>query len=456
MQRTQMFARLVLIAFLGSTLAPPVIFAQRRTTTATIPPNDAQSASPGPRIAPLPSATPESVGFTAELPVKMDAAMQGLIDKKHLAGIVTLVARKGKVVQHQAYGFQDAEKQVPMRTDTIARIYSMTKPIAGVAMMMLHEEGKWKPSDPIAKHIPEFANLKVFAGEKDGAPLLEAPVHPPTMGELMSHTAGFTYGLFGNTPVDVMYRKNNPLEAPSLQGMIDRLATLPLLYQPGTRWVYSVSVDIQGYLVEKLSGKTFPEFLRTRLFEPLGMVDTGFFVPVEKMPRVAVIYAWNQKEGALAAAPHDAGINQMPGLPSGGGGLYGTAADYFRFAQMLLNGGEYGGKRIIKKATVDMMRTNVLSEQVLNSKSGIGQAQFSPAQGFGYDFAVVLDPDAAKRQVGKGSYWWWGIAGTWFWIDPTNDLIGIGIIQRRGGAPGAANHEDLQRRVVYETLNSGK
>ena len=442
MQRIQMFARLVLIAFLGSTLAPPSLLAQRRTTTAT--------------MAPLPTAAPESVGFAPGLPARMDEAMQGLIDKKHLAGIVTLVARKGKVVQHKAYGFQDAEKQAPMRTDTIARIYSMTKPIAGVAMMMLYEEGKWKPSDPIAKHIPEFANLKVFAGEKDGAPILEDPAYPPTMSELMSHTAGFTYGLFGNTPVDVMYRKNNPLEAPSLQGMIDRLATLPLLYQPGTRWVYSVSVDIQGYLVEKLSGKTFPEFLRMRLFEPLGMIDTGFFVPVEKMPRVAVIYAWDKNTSALAPAPHDPGINQMPGLPSGGGGLYGTAADYFRFAQMLLNGGEYGGKRILKKATVEMIRTNVLSEQVLNSKSGIGQAQFSPAQGFGYDFAVVLDPDAAKRQVGKGSYWWWGIAGTWFWIDPTNDLIGIGIIQRRGGAPGAANHEDLQRRVVYETLTSGK
>ena len=442
MPRMQLVARLVWIAFLGSTLAPPMLHAQRRTPTVT--------------IAPLPTATPESVGFAPDLPSQMDDVMQGLIDKKHLAGIVTLVARKGKVVQHKAYGFQDAEKQLPMRTDTIARIYSMTKPVAGVAMMMLYEEGKWQPSDPIARHIPEFAHLKVFAGEKDGTPILEDPVHPPTMGELMSHTAGFTYGVFGATAVDKMYQVSNPLAAPSLQEFITRVAKLPLLYQPGTKWVYSVGVDIQGYLVEKLSGKTFPEFLRTRLFEPLGMVDTGFFVPAEKMSRVAVIYTWDQKVGALAAAPHDPGINRMPGLPSGGGGLYSTAADYFRFAQMLLNGGEYDGTRILKKATVDMMRTNVLSDQVLNSNSGIGQAGFSPAQGFGYAFAVVLDPEAAKRQVGKGSYWWWGIAGTWFWIDPANDLIGIGIIQRRGGVPGAANHEDLQRRVVYEALSSAK
>ncbi len=299
MMRIRVVSRLVLAALAASTLAPPALHAQR-TQTAT--------------LAPLPQAAPESVGFAPGALGKMDEGMQGLIDQKHLAGIVTLVARKGKVVQHKAYGMQDAEKQTPMRTDTIARIYSMTKPIAGVAMMMLYEEGKWKPSDPIAKHIPQFANLKVFAGEKDGTPILEAPAHPPTMGELMSHTAGFTYGLFGNTPVDKMYQAANPLDAPSLQAFIDSMATLPLLYQPGTRWVYSVSVDIQGYLVEKLSGKTFPEFLRTRLFEPLGMIDTAFFVPAEKMPRVATIYGWNAKTGALAPQPHDAGISQTAGV----------------------------------------------------------------------------------------------------------------------------------------------
>ena len=254
-------------------------------------------------LAPLPTATPESVGFAPGALDKMDAGMQDLVDKKHLAGIVTLVARHGKVVQHKAYGVQSLETGAPMKLDTIARIYSMTKPITGVAMMMLYEEGKWKPSDPIAKHIPEFANLKVYAGEKDGQPILEAPAHPPTMGELMSHSAGFTYGLFGNTPVDMIYRANNPLEAPSLQAMIDRLSTMPLLYQPGTKWVYSVSVDIQGYLVEKLSGKTFPEFLRTRLFEPLGMVDTAFYVPAEKLSRVATIYAYDKaKAGARRRA----------------------------------------------------------------------------------------------------------------------------------------------------------
>ncbi|MDP3719426.1 MAG: serine hydrolase domain-containing protein [Acidobacteriota bacterium] len=440
--RTRLLSSLAAAAIVAAVLAPAAVHTQRRTAVVTVPA--------------LPVAAPEAVGFTTGGLDRMDAGMQDIVDKKQLAGVVTLVARKGKVVQHKSYGYQDLDTQTPMRTDTIARIYSMTKPVTGVAMMMLYEEGKWKPTDPIARHIPEFANLRVYAGEKDGAMMLEAPGHAPTMGELMSHTAGFTYGLFGNSPVDKLYQAANPLGQPNLKAFIDTMATLPLLYQPGTRWVYSVSVDIQGYLVEKLSGQSFPEFLRTRLFNPLGMIDTAFYVPPDKLSRVATLYAYDKATAALAPAPGEMTATSAPGLPSGGGGLYGTAADYFRFAQMLLNGGEFDGRRYLKKDTVDMMRTNVLSDQVLNSQFGIGQAQFSPAQGFGYDFAVVLDPAAAKRQVGKGSYWWWGIAGTWFWIDPANEVVFVGIIQRRGGVPGAANHEDVSRRVIAEALAPGK
>jgi CubicO group peptidase (beta-lactamase class C family) len=346
-----------------------------------------------------------------------------------------------------------------MKLDTIVRIYSMTKPIAGAALMMLYEEGKWQPNDPIAKYIPEFANLKVFAGvDKDGKPILEAPNHPPTMGELMSHNAGFTYGAFGNTPVDKMYTAANPLGAPSLQAFIDKMATLPLLYQPGEKWVYSVGVDIQGYLVEKLSGKPFPQFLQERILDPLGMKDTGFFVPEDKLSRVATIYAWDSNQKALVAQPRDPQISKMPGLPSGGGGLYSTAGDYFRFAQMIANGGELHGLRLLKPSTVAKMRTNVLNDATLNSKSGVGFARsqaasgIQPGLGFGYDFAVITDPVGLKSSVGKGTFWWWGVAGTWFWIDPTNDVVFIGIIQRRGNVPGAVNHEDLSRSITYKAL----
>jgi len=257
---------------------------------------------------------PESVGFSSDTLKELDPAMQGIVDSKHLAGVVTLLARHGKVVQHKAYGVQDIATQTPMKLDTIMRIYSMTKPIAGAAMMMLYEEGRWKPTDPIAKHIPELANLRVYTGvDANGQPILSAPSHAPTMGELMSHNAGFTYGLFGNSPVDKMYQADNPLDAPSLQAFIDKIARLPLLYQPGEKWVYSVSVDIQGYLVEKLSGKTFPDFLRDRIFTPLAMKDTGFFVPEAKLPRVATIYAWDAASKALKGSPHDPGIARCRG-----------------------------------------------------------------------------------------------------------------------------------------------
>jgi CubicO group peptidase (beta-lactamase class C family) len=249
-----------------------------------------------------------------------------------------------------------------------------------------------------------------------------------------------------------MYLADNPLNAPSLQAFIDKMARLPLLYQPGEKWVYSVAVDIQGYLVQKLSGKPFPDFLRDRIFTPLAMNDTGFLVPEAKLARVATVYAWDRAKGALAAQRRDPNISKMPGLPSGGGGLYSTAADYLRFAQMMLSGGELNGRRLLKRSSVDMMRTNVLNDRTLNSHSGIGPVQLQPGLGFGYDFAVMSDPGALKSPLGKGSYFWWGAAGTWFWIDPANDLVFIGIIQRRGGAPGAANHDELSRQLTYRAL----
>ncbi|MEW6322571.1 MAG: serine hydrolase domain-containing protein [Acidobacteriota bacterium] len=438
MRNGRVLARLSFGLLLAATVLSPPLAAQVAVRTA-------------PAAAAV--AAPESVGLAPDLHARMDEGMQGIVDKGHLAGVVTLVARHGRVVQYKAYGKRDLASGAPMALDTIARIYSMTKPITGVAMLMLYEEGKWSPDDPIAKHIPAFAGLKVYAGANEaGEAILETPKRAPTMRDLMSHTAGFTYGLFGNTPVDKLYQAAQPLSAPSLQAFIDRMATLPLLYHPGERWVYSVGVDIQGYLVEKLSGQPFPDFLRTRIFEPLGMTDTAFYVPESKLDRLATIYTWSQEKGMLVPQPRPGGISEPPGLPSGGGGLYGTAADYFRFAQMLLNGGELDGTRLLKKATVDMMRTNVLDAQVLASKPGIGQARFSPAQGFGYDVAVVLDPAGLMSQVGKGTYWWWGIAGTWFWIDPSNDIVMVGIIQRQGGAPGAANHEEVARTAIYGAL----
>ncbi|HSZ10376.1 MAG TPA: serine hydrolase domain-containing protein [Steroidobacteraceae bacterium] len=395
---------------------------------------------------------PEAVGFSSERLVKLDGTMKSLVDGKKLAGMVTVLARHGKIVEERTYGYADVASQKPMQKDTIVRIYSMTKPITGIAMMMLYEEGKWKPSDPIARYIPEFRDLKVYSGvDKDGKPTLDKPGHAPTMGELMSHTAGFTYGVFGATPVDKMYQEAQLLSAPNLQDFIERVAKLPLLYQPGEGWVYSVSVDIQGYLVEKLSGKSFPDFLRERIFLPLGMKDTGFYVPAEKLDRVATIY---QGDAAAATAmPKDPGISQPPGLPSGGGGLYSTAGDYLRFAQMVLNGGELNGVRLVAPSSIELMRTNHVSDEVKNArKFGIGFYQMQPGLGFGYDFAILEDPSRLGSTAGKGSFLWDGVAGTWFWIDPANDVVFVGIVQRWLLAPGTPDVENLSRALTYQAL----
>jgi CubicO group peptidase (beta-lactamase class C family) len=406
------------------------------------------------RDAAVPVVKPETVGFSSERLQRLDAGMKAIVDDKQLAGIVTLVARHGHIVQQTTYGHQDLASNAPMRQDSIFRIYSMSKPITGVAMMMLYEEGKWKPSDPISRYIPEFKDLKVFTGlDKDGKPTLEAPKHAPTMGELMSHTAGFTYGYFGSTPVDKMYMQANPLSAGSLEEFIDRMAALPLAYQPGEGWIYSVSVDIQGYLVEKLSGQSFPEFLRTRIFEPLGMKDTAFFVPENRLSRLATTYTWNGASNGLAPMPRDPAVSKAPGLPSGGGGLYSTAGDYLRFAQMLLNGGELDGVRLLAPSTVNLMRTNHVPEALKNGKFGIGNYRMQDGFGFGYDVAIYEEPHKLGNTTGAGTYLWDGIAGTWFWIDPTNDVLFIGMIQRWGGAgPSVPNIEDLSRQLTLQAL----
>ena len=302
-----------------------------------------------------PENKPEALGFSSERLERLHAAMQGEVDQKQLAGIVTILARHGKVVEERTYGKKDIASGAPMTRDTIFRIFSMTKPVTGVAMMILYEEGKWHPSDPVSKYIPEFAHLRVFKGvDQSGKMILEEPVHPPTMRELMTHTAGFTYGVFGTSLVDKMYLDEQVFQSRSLKDMIDKLAKIPLLYQPGTRWVYSVSMDIQGYLVEKLSGQSLPDFMQQHIFAPLGMKDTGFFVPKEKRNRFATLYREDQK-GQLAAdatAGGAADYATQPTMPSGGGGMVSTAQDYLRFAQMLLNGGELDGVPILAPATV--------------------------------------------------------------------------------------------------------
>lgn len=327
----------------------------------------------------------------------------------------------------------------------------MTKPITAVAMMILYEEGKWNPEDSLAKYIPEFKSLKVLKEvDAKGDVVVEDPDHLPTVGELMTHTAGFTYGFFGDTPVDRIYKEKEVWGSKSLDEFVQKLAAIPLLYQPGTRWVYSASVDIQGYLVEKLSGKPLPQFMKERIFEPLGMNDTGFYVPAEKIARLSALYTVNDKN-ELVGAKTGGDYSKPPMMPSGGGGLTSTADDYMRFAQMLLNGGELNGVRILAPSSVKLMSSNHLLPRLMTGEFGIGMQRMRPGFGYGYDVAVFTDPPLAGSTAGQGTFLWDGAAATWFWIDPANDIVFVGMVQRMLDAR-TPNLEHLSRALVYQAL----
>ena len=420
-------AALVALVLVGATFSTrPVVAERGRAATAD-----------------LEIVDPADVGLSAERLARLDAGLQAMVDGGELAGTVALLARHGKIAFVDVAGVQDIESGRPMERDSIFRIFSMTKPITGVAMMMLYEQGKWRLNDPVSRYLPELAGLQVYAGENDdGSMKLVDADHEMTMRELMTHTAGLGYVLNPRHPVNRVFMEKrvlNPLEP--LSAMIDKLATVPLLAQPGTRWIYSAAVDVQGYLVEKLSGQPFAEFLDERIFEPLGMVDTSFYVPPSEVHRVALRHAAGEDGGLVLDSRGDP-FTSPPAGPSGGGGLYGTADDYIRFTQMLLNGGELDGRRLLGTRTVEMMHTNHMSAEAT--------AHMRPGMGFGMDFMIYEDPAAAGEPHAAGAYYWLGIDGTWFWIDPALDLAFVGMIQHRGEAQGRVH--GLSRNWVYQAI----
>jgi CubicO group peptidase (beta-lactamase class C family) len=349
--------------------------------------------------------------------------IQARIDAKRLSGAVALIAQDGEIQMNQAFGYKNVEDQVPMTTDTIFRIFSMTKPVTGSALMMLYDEGKFQMDDPVEKHIPALAGMQVFVSQNDDGSFVTEPArHPMTIRELVSHTGGLLYTPpLSSGPVAEAYGKAGIMNLPNytLAETIPALGDIPLGYQPGTQWVYSISVDVQGYLVEVLSGQTFDEFLQARLFGPLGMVDTAFYVAPEKADRLSRQYM--PANGALARVD-DGSFLKEPKFFSGGGGLTSTASDYLKFAQMHLNRGELNGKRYLSEEAIDIMRSNLLPEGV----DDIGPLY--PGNVFGVDFAIVEEPEKFNGAP-KGTHWWWGIAGSWFWIDPVENIVVIGMIQ---------------------------
>ena len=358
------------------------------------------------------------------------ADLKARIDEGKLSGAVVMVAQDGEVLMHEAMGYQNVEDQVPMSKDTIFRIFSMTKPVTGTALMMLWDEGKFQLDDPVEMHLPELAGMQVFVEQnEDGSWVTEPTDHPMTVRELMSHTGGLVYTPpLSQGPVAEAYAKAGimNLTGATLAESMPALKDIPLSYQPGSQWVYSISVDVQGYMVERLSGMRFGEFLETRIFQPLGMVDTGFSVKPENAARLSRQYAPNN-DGTLRRTDNRPGLANFdflspPKFESGGGGLTSTAADYMRFVQMHLGGGELNGVRILSEAAVAQMRANQLPEAVAN----IGQLY--PGNVFGLDFAIVENSDSYQG-ASEGTHWWWGIAGSWFWIDPVENIGFIGMIQ---------------------------
>lgn len=399
----------------------------------------------------LDSVRPRKVGFSAERLERIPRHFQKAIDAEKVTGFVTLVAREGKIVDRRVMGRMDLETGRVMREDAIFRIYSMSKPIAAVALMMLHEEGLFRLGDPVSKYLPELAGLEVLVVEEDGTERLEAAHRDPTMAEVLSHTAGFGYGLMPIHPVEKRYAEANVFDPTStLAEMVAKVAKLPLRYQPGTSWNYSVANDLQGRLVEVISGLPFDRYLDERLFGPLDMRDTGFLVPVEDLDRLTSNYQVEPEGGMQPVdVPSESLYVEGRGkrLFSGGGGLVSTARDYLRFAQMLVNGGELDGVRILSRKTLDLMTTNHLPAGV---EMKIGNRAMFPGVGYGLGFGIILDRAAAGETVSTGSFWWGGAANTGFWVDPAEKLVGVLMTQR---FPGDQPFTPDLQTLTYQALD---
>jgi CubicO group peptidase (beta-lactamase class C family) len=382
----------------------------------------------------LPVAAPESVGMSAERLERVTTAMQGYIDRGQVAGVVTLIARRGKVVHLESLGYRHAEGKAPMTDDTIFRLASMTKPIASVALMMLWEEGHFQLRDPISKFLPEYAEMDVATvpddNERVGTTYKRvAAARPITVQHILTHTAGFPNNYRGLTKDDYLAlraKRDNNEGSWTIGTMSKELAQMPLNFHPGDKWEYGPATDIVGRLVEVISGQTFDEFLKEHVFGPLDMTDTHFYLPAEKVERFAALYRPNEEgKYELTEAPsvESRYIKEPHTYFSGAGGLVSTARDYFRFHQMMLNGGELDGVRLLGPKTVELMTTNHIGDLETWLRG--------PGYGFGLGYSVVTNKGLSGMPAQLGSYAWGGAFCTVFWVDPKEELIGILMTQIR-------------------------
>jgi CubicO group peptidase (beta-lactamase class C family) len=377
---------------------------------------------------------PEQVGLSSERLARIRPWMEKLVANNKLPGVLTVVARRGQAAYAESVGYRDVAAKAPVTEDTLYRIYSMTKPITSTAIMMLYEEGRFQLDDPISRYLPMFKDMRVFAGGTAERYDTVAAKSAVTFKQLLTHTSGLTYGFTGS-PVSAIYQAAKfdfQTEEGTLWSMMERLAKLPLLAQPGTEWNYSVSTDVLGALVETISGMGFDQFLKTRIVDPLGMKDTGFYVRDDQRSRFAANYQKAEGGGMnLIEGPGNARYFQKQPLCSGGGGLVSTAGDYLKFCKMIAGKGQLGGVRLLGRKTVEFMRMNHL--QTGGDLASMGMPRFSESTmigiGFGLGFAVVLDPAKAELLCSPGEHYWGGAASTAFWIDPVEDIVAILMTQ---------------------------
>ncbi len=390
---------------------------------------------------PLPMAkSPEEAGFSSKRLEKTRQALQGDVESKRIPGAVLILVRNGKIVTYDAIGYEDRAGQTPMKKDSIFRVASMSKPITTVAAMILAEENKLDVAAPVSQYLPEFRDVKVGV---EGAPVKR----PMTVQDLMRHTSGLTYGLFGNSAVDQMYRKANIFGAKSLEDMVKIIAGMPLLHQPGEAWEYSVSTDVLGRVVEVASGMDLNAFVQERITGPLKLNDTGFWVKESAISRLA-------KPDTKSNLPFSDAA-QKPAIFSGGGGMFSSAGDYARFAQMLLNGGELEGVRILSPKTIALMTSDQLPPGIeRHTPVAMALGPFGPVAemgtSFGLGFAIRVDPGRNPLPGSVGDFSWGGITGTLFWVDPKEKLVAVQMVQAPQGVLQVIWRQ--ARTMVYQAM----
>lgn len=399
---------------------------------------------------------PETVGLSSERLARIETHLdRRYIAPQKIAGALTLVSRKGEVAYLSTLGQMDIERAKPMTEDTIFRIYSMTKPITSVGLMMLYEHGHFQLDDPVYKFIPEWRDLRVYQLGNHPNWVTTPCERPMTIQDLFTHMSGLTYDFMERTNIDRAYRRLHVGRdrQKDLRSMVESLATLPLEFSPGTAWNYSVSTDVLGYLIEVISGVPLDEYFRTEIFEPLGMVDTGFTVPEDEIDRFAANYTRGRdKKPRLEDDPATSVYAKPTSFFSGGGGLVSTAADYLQFCRMLLNGGELDGRRFLGRKTLELMTSNHLPDgrDLTDFATGAFSETTYEGVGFGLGFSVQLDPAVSQIVGSRGEFAWGGAASTAFWVDPSEELITIFMTQLMPSA--SFNFRGQLKSIIYPAI----